>query len=250
MHPRIRRLIGSTVGRLPVTVRGGAAKGARWTLFPWSSYWRGVHEPALQAAIGRLGEGDIRGWNCWDLGAHYGIYSVALALRVGPAGHVAAFEPNPESFARLERHRRMNRLTWLKTIPSAASDHTGHAELLTYGELDSTSTHLRYDGETAGANAAPIGIRTVRLDDLVQRGELRLPQFVKVDVEGHAHKALAGMSASLAAGRPSLIVAFHSPEEVAGVLGVLKPLGYRWEAIVPPPAGPATMIGGDYLFRP
>jgi len=49
------------------------------------------------------------------LGAHFGLYSVALALRVGPEGQVAAFEPNPVSFARLERHRRMNGLDRLKT---------------------------------------------------------------------------------------------------------------------------------------
>lgn len=62
-----------------------------------------------------LGGGNISGWNCWDLGAHFGLYSVALALRVGPEGQVAAFEPNPVSFARLERHRRMNGLDRLKT---------------------------------------------------------------------------------------------------------------------------------------
>lgn len=115
MHPRLRSLVGSTVGLLPVTIRRGAAQGTRWTLFPWSSYWRGTHEPEVQAAIMSLGGGDISGWNCWDLGAHFGLYSVALALRVGPEGQVAAFEPNPVSFARLERHRRMNGLDRLKT---------------------------------------------------------------------------------------------------------------------------------------
>ena len=48
-------------------------------------------------------------------GVHFGLYSAALALRVGHEGQVAAFEPNPVSFARLERHRRMNGLDRLKT---------------------------------------------------------------------------------------------------------------------------------------
>ncbi|MSU65186.1 MAG: hypothetical protein EXS38_03585 [Opitutus sp.] len=64
-----------------------------------------THEPAMQAVLLGLGGGDIRGWTCWDLGAHFGLYSVGLARRVGPAGQVAAFEPNPISFARLQRHR-------------------------------------------------------------------------------------------------------------------------------------------------
>jgi FkbM family methyltransferase len=197
-----------------------------------------------------LGNGDIRDWNCWDLGAHFGFYSVALAMRTGPGGQVAAFEPNPDSFARLERHRRMNRLGWLKTFQAAASDHSGSAKLLTYGDLGSTSTHLRYDDEAEGQNSAPIGIRTLRLDELVETGELRPPMFIKMDVEGHGHHALVGMRASLARSRPVLIVAFHSKAEVDGALGVLEPLGYRRTPIVAPDADPESLIGGDYLFTP
>jgi FkbM family methyltransferase len=249
MSPRLRGFLGSTVGLLPVRVRSGFAKGARWTLFPWTSYWRGAHEPMTQAAFEALGNGDIRGWSCWDLGAHYGIYSVGLALRAGPTGQVAAFEPNPESFARLERHRRMNRLTWLRTYEAAVSDASGSANLLTHGNLGSTSTHLRYGDETEDENSGPIGVRTIRLDDLVQSGELRAPQFVKVDVEGHGHKAVAGMRTALQASRPTLIIGFHSQEEVDGVLAVLGPLGYKWKAIVPP-TGPDSLVGGELLFTP
>src|SRR5436309_1838240 len=77
----------------PVRVHGGIADGARWTLFPWTSYWRGTHEPAMHQAL--LGLGAIGGWSCWDLGAHFGIYSIGLARRAGPTGQVAGFEPNP-----------------------------------------------------------------------------------------------------------------------------------------------------------
>jgi len=144
----------------------------------------------------------------------------------------------------------MNRLAWLATYEAAASDRAGTAQLLTYGQLDSTSTHLRYDDEDQLRGAAPIGVRALRLDELVKSGELRAPQFAKVDVEGHGHRAIEGMSACIAASRPTLIVGFHSTHEVAGVLAVLEPLGYRWAPVVPPPPGPPTMVGGDYLFSP
>ena len=91
----------------PDSFRGGR-RGAL-TLNPWSAYWRGTHEPSLQQAL--IGVGGVRSWNCWDLGAPFGIYSVGLARRVGPDGAVAAFEPNPGSYARLVRHQRMNRLS-------------------------------------------------------------------------------------------------------------------------------------------
>jgi FkbM family methyltransferase len=200
--------------------------------------------------LGELGYGDISGWSCWDLGAHFGIYSIALAVKAGPAGQVAAFEPNPNSFERLERHRRMNRLSWLKTYQAAASDHSGSAELLTYGAIASTDSHLRYEGETPCEASQPILIRCLRLDDLVDRGELRAPQFVKVDVEGHGHKALEGMKRSTAASRPVMMFAFHSQLEIDGVIGILEPLGYRWTQIGGIPSSTEPQVGNDYLFRP
>ncbi len=232
----------------PVRVRRGVAAGARWTLYPWSAYWRGTHEPALQQALIALG--DIRGWNCWDLGAHYGIYSIGLALRTGQEGAVAAFEPNPVSYARLEHHRRMNGLSNLKTFEAAVSDQAGSADLLTYGDLRSTTTHLAYENETVGAESRPLGVETLVLDELVAGGQLQPPRFIKVDVEGHAHKALAGAIRTLAAHRPILVVAFHSEQEVQGVMALLEPLGYEHSTILTESGSPDAVIGHDLLFMP
>jgi FkbM family methyltransferase len=219
-----------------------------WTAYPWTSYWRGLHEPDIQRVIASIGNGDISGWSCWDLGAHYGYYSVGLAMRVGPSGEVAAFEPNPESFLRLERHKRMNRLNWLKVFESAVSNDSGSALLLPGAVHDSTESHLRYEDEGPNNHGAEIPVRTVRLDELVKAGQLRPPNFVKIDVEGHGHKALDGMREMLARCKPIVLIALHSSFEVEGVLGILKPLGYTWEAVTTPSIHPESMSGGDYLF--
>lgn len=232
----------------PVTVRSGIAAGARWTLYPWSAYWRGTQEPAMHETLARFG--DIEGWSCWDLGAHYGIYSVGLARQVGPTGEVAAFEPNPVSYARLERHRRMNGLLTLKTFEAAVSDRAGTAELLTYGDLRSTTTHLAYENETGGAATQPVGVRSVVLDELVAGGQLRSPDFIKVDVEGHAHHALAGARRTLTSRLPILIVAFHSEAEVQAVFDLLTPLGYTHSAIGTNSGSNHAIIGHDLLFVP
>jgi len=232
----------------PVRVRRGIANGARWTIYPWTSYWRGTFEPALQAELSVLGDGNLRGWACWDLGAHFGLYSIGLARRVGPTGEVAAFEPNPVSFARLAHHQRMNRLPWLKLYRAAASDHSGQAEIFTYGNPHTTTTHLAYEGELHPPPAHALSVRTTRLDDLVAGGELRPPQFVKLDVEGHGHRAIAGMVNALRMTFPTLAVAFHSPEEIAGVLSVLNPLGYQCREIPPAPHDCGVRVGADYLF--
>ena len=238
-----RVLIRTRLAWLPFKVRRGVAQGAWWSLYPWTSYWRGTHEPAVQAEL--LALGDIRGWSCWDLGAHYGFYSVGLARRVGATGEVAAFEPNPLSFRRLTYHKKLNRLPQLKLFPLAVSDRSQSTELYTYGELESTTTHLRYQDETAQAACKPIMIQSVRLDELVADGRLRLPDLVKIDVEGHAHRAIEGMTESLARKRPVLIVAFHGDPETAGVRKILAQWGYRSS-----PIGDTSQDApvGDFLF--
>ncbi len=233
------------LGLIPVHVQKGVARGARWSLYPWTSYWRGTHEPAVQQAFESLGE--LEGWHCWDLGAHYGLYSIALARRVGAAGSVAAFEPNPLSFRRLTYHRKLNRLNNLRLFCAAVSDQVGAAEFYTYGKLESTTTHLPYAGETRSAACAAITVPLVQLDKLVEQGQLRAPDLVKIDVEGHGHKALAGAARSIAAHRPIIFVAFHGNPEATEIRALLDPLGYTETPIG---SSEENSTGGDFIFRP
>lgn len=211
------------VASLPVRVRSGLAKGARWTMLPHSAYWRGRFELDVDAAVRRLG--DLRGQACWDIGAHFGIYTVGLAMAVGPTGQVAGFEPDPVAFAKCGRHVTMNRLAWVRLFQAAVSNTDGRAEMLKYGDFGTTTNHLRYPGEQGvGADVFPIA--TVALDSLVGRGEIRPPRFVKIDVEGHGVEALRGGFNTIRDRLPWIVMAFHSPDEYAGTRELLSPLGY------------------------
>ena len=230
---------------IPVRVRHGLPKGARWTLYPWSSYWRGSYEPWISNAI--LSLGDLTGKSCWDLGAHFGYYSIGLACKVGPTGTVASFEPFPSSFARLERHRQMNNLAWMKALPLAASYEHGLVDFFCDTSQGDTGVHIAYDGETKTDLTPVIQITTTRLDDLVERNEICLPDFIKIDVEGHGHHALAGAINSIKRKRPVIIMGFHSDHEVSGTFSLLKPFGYSWKALQPDPHG--QFVGCDYLLQ-
>ena len=104
----------------------------------------------------------------------------------------------------------------------------------------------------AAAGSASHRVAIVRADDLVAAGTLRPPHFIKIDVEGHAHRALLGMQATLSAHRPILIIGCHSPQEADGMLAVLGPLGYGWREIGADAGvkNPPLRSGGDYWFEP
>lgn len=244
----LRRLLArSPLARLPVRVRCGIAAGARWSLFPNSAYWRGTHEPLVQARLAALC--DWRGRSAWDLGAHYGLFAIGLARRVGPSGHVAAFEPLPANFARLRLHALRNDLPWLRLFPFAVSDQPAKLAFVLPHSLESTTGHLPYDGETITPSAPTLQVPAVRLDDLVAAGALEPPHFIKLDVEGHGHRALQGAAETLRRHRPLISAGLHSDHELQGLADLLRPLGYRHEPLTPDlPA--ALTVGGDYLWIP
>jgi FkbM family methyltransferase len=210
---------------LPVRVRRGLATGARWTLLPFSGLWRYGGEQDIVAAVSMLG--DIKGASCWDLGAHVGIHTVGLAMQVGPEGQVAAFEPDPVSFRRLTRHVRMNRLSNVRLFNAAVSDQASRADLIVVDGTGSMTSHLPCDEESVGVNTPRITVETVRADALVERGELLRPDFIKVDVQGHGARALAGARVSIEKKRPLILFSNHSKGEADGTRRLLQPLGYE-----------------------
>jgi FkbM family methyltransferase len=228
MTPELRKKLSqfvaaSPLNKWPVRVRAGLAKGARWTLLPYSSYWRGKTEMDVEAAI-KL-HGTVEGASCWDLGSHYGIYAVGMAMAVGPRGRVAAFEPDPISFAKVRCHVEMNHLTWCRVFNAACSDHAGRETLIIGTSAGEPKSHLHYEDEAVPAEGT-VTVETVVLDELVRQGTIAKPDFVKVDVEGHGAKALAGAMETIRACRPTLVMSCHSIWEWQDTEKLLAGLGY------------------------
>jgi len=237
---------------LPVPVLRGPVRGCWWTLYPYSSYWRtGGHEPCVDHALGVVG--DLRGKTVWDCGAHFGIYSLRFSRQVQDTGQVAAFEPDPVSFARLQKHLRMNRCRNVVAVPAAASDTPGSMQMVVTGALGSTTSHLPYPGEHVTAATRTQTIRRVLADDLVDEGRIRDADLIKLDVEGHGGEALRGAARSIARSRPVVLAAMHSPQEVEAVRDALEPAGYGIEAVglstITRIAWADCKLGGPYLLR-
>lgn len=248
MSPLLQKLkegVGSMIVRTGlcnrvIQVRRGPLRGNKWTFYPRTSYWRGTHEPDLVRCIGALP--NLKHGTAWDLGAHYGYYSILLARKTGPTGRVHAFEPNPISFRKLSLHAELNAMPWLHVHQAATGSVAGETCMFSYNGGDDTATHMAYNGENTNQAPHSWNVKTLRLDDEVLTGRIRPPIFIKMDVEGHGHHALSGSRSTIAAHMPMIVAGLHSKEESAGIDELLIPLGYRRKTLE---GNPAVYVSGQ-----
>jgi len=227
---------------VPVRILTGYLKGARWTLWPYSSYWRREYEPDIQASLTR--HPPSRGASAWDIGSHFGFYSLWFARAVGIMGEVAAFEPDPYSFRRLSRHIELNPRLPIHAFNTAAGDQNGSRQLIRNRGAGAPTSHFPYPREHP-ADADCVPVQVVRLDTFATRQNLRQPSIVKIDVEGHAAEVLRGAEAIIRTSRPRFLVSIHSPAECEGVRQALAPHEYQPYAL-----GAGERLGwDDSVFR-
>ena len=180
---------------------------------------RGLHEMQVQEALRRcLPEGGT----FVDVGAHIGFMSLCAARIVGPEGNVVAIEPVPENSAAVRRNAELNGFGHIRVIEAAASSRAGEAELITVS--DTLWTRLDHVGDhPLAVGRSPV--RTVALDDLVEAGDVAVPDVVKIDVEGAELEVLAGMRGLLAQRRTTVICEMHDTN--LGFTELMTELGYR-----------------------
>ncbi len=243
-----RALAMSPFAYVPTRVREGPAKGAKWTLAPFSYNWRAGGERDLRVGLAKLPHPD--GAVCWDFGAHFGIATVGMAMQVGPRGQVVAFEPDPVAFRRLSYHVRINRLAHVRLYQAAVSATAGTSSLITTHGMGSSMSHFQYEDEALRPDTKTLAVTTVSPDDLVRRSEIRLPDLIKVDVQGHGAQALQGSIESIRAKRPIIIFSSHSQWELEGTRSLLEPIGYRVESLDGEPVGWAHLADESGILLP
>lgn len=139
----------------------------------------------------------------YDVGANVGCYTLLGQRRVGDTGQVVAFEPVPTNLAILRRHLELNEARNVEVIPAAVGDYDGDARF--------TLGHSRSTGRLASSGQTTV--RMVTIDAIVSEGQLRLPNVIKIDVEGAAGGCFAGAYRTLAATRPTIFLAVHDANE-------------------------------------
>jgi FkbM family methyltransferase len=135
-----------------------------------------------------------------DVGAGIGIYTVPLALKVGPNGHVYAFEALRANFELLERNIELNGLTNVTAVHGVVTNSTG---TLTIPHFSSRPGGLGGIGNYSLASKSneQTTVRSYALDEFFLNHDVTKINLMKIDVEGSEVMAIKGMKSFFSAGR-------------------------------------------------
>lgn len=168
-----------------------------------------------------------------DVGANIGVLMLLGARRVGPRGAVIALEPNPDVFRRLEAHVRDNGLGHVRLRRSALGDSAGVRTLSVPPTGNTGAGTLGVLPPRHGGYVLASYEVEVEVGDEALAGAPDAPMFIKIDVEGHEPHVLRGLTRTIEARRPAVLIEIN-PAALAGhgctpadVLGPMIARGYR-----------------------
>jgi len=124
----------------------------------------------------------------YDIGAHFGFYTLLLSKLVGENGKVYAFEPNPELLPSLKRTISSSKN--IELIPVALSEENGSVKLFVPEDASMASLGDWTNGIAGNVHQVECEMR--RLDDLTEEKKMPVPNFIKCDVEGAELSVFAG----------------------------------------------------------
>lgn len=180
--------------------------------------WLGSYEYEKQQLIGKTVQ---PGTVAFDIGAHVGFYTLLFSELVGPKGQVFAFEPHPGNLEYLKRHLSINQVSNVQVVEGAVSDASGRV-LFKQGP-NSSMGHVSDSGD--------FEVEQYSLDALVIEGNLPVPHYMKIDIEGAEYKALNGARRILQQFHPVIFLATHGAQVHQDCCQFLLDLGYELTAI-------------------
>jgi len=209
-HRLIDRLAGKPKREAWAEVEGGRLLVSLDDYVGRSAFYVGDLDRKVSAVVDRF----VRpGDTVLDIGANIGLVSLRLAQRVGPAGVVHAFEPNPSVASRLTAALQASSVSNVQLHECALG-------------AENATLKLSVPDGNAGAASLLSGqgfdVPVKRLDDF----NLGAIAFVKIDVEGFEDQVLHGFSRTLTTEPPKVIL-FEQNDNTGGSIPILKQAGYQ-----------------------
>jgi FkbM family methyltransferase len=138
------------------------------------------------AMFGTIKPGDV----IWDVGANVGYYTVKFAEATGNEGFVHGFEPMPETFKILKKTISGYKNIGLSCCALGRSD----SSLSMSNDLVAGSpTNKILLGDPQMLDGDTVAVKVRSGDSLIGSEELKIPNFIKIDVEGYESDAIKGM---------------------------------------------------------
>ena len=173
----------------------------------------------------------------FDVGAHYGYFSLLASHLCGDGGQVHSFEPTPSTMEVLRRNTHGHGRIHVQQL--AVYNQDGTLPLTDYGtKWGAFNTvgrgRLKENQRATVKRAVTHEVQAVSLDSYIARSGV-LPDFIKVDAEGAEPWILAGMDRTLREVRPMITlevgdVDLKKPSESRMLLESVLSRGYdAWE---------------------
>lgn len=135
-----------------------------------------------------------------DIGANIGETTMAFSKLAGETGKVFSFEPDPQTFGRLQKHLELNACA--NVIPVNKGLGREEAEFfLEEGEHNSGGNRI-----APGKQAQGKKIAVTTLDRFLEAHDVAKVDFVKIDVEGYEYNVLLGAVKTIDQHRPSFFI--------------------------------------------
>jgi FkbM family methyltransferase len=158
-----------------------------------------------------------------DVGAHIGSFSIMVARS---AYKVLAFEPEPNNYQMLKKNMELNHLENMSIFEMAVSGISGYQDIYTCQGGSSADYSLYKRGIT---NIKTGRIRTISIEDIIEREDLPRIDFLKLDCEGAEHDILRNISFETAAKIMGIAMETHGvpPDFSIDIPFRLKELGFE-----------------------
>ena len=194
-------------------VMSGPLRGSRWVVgASVHGCWIGWYEKEKAWAFSEAVTEDAV---VWDIGANVGYYTLIAARKVATS-RVLAIEPLRSNVAFLRRHLELNRLTHVRVLEAAVSDHDGE-------EMFEEAQH-NSQGRLGAVGS--LRVQVFSFDGLLRQAGLPGPTLIKMDIEGGEYDALRGGISVLREYRPTIFLATHGLEIHRKCCELLRELQY------------------------
>ena len=166
-----------------------------------------------------------------DIGAHIGLYTIAMGKIVKDSGKIYSFEPTPATFKVLQKNIHLNEMSNIvRPLNKAVSDTEG---MTTFYISDTDVCNANSLASNFNNKGTGINVILTSIDKLVETEKLSFIDIIKIDAEGAEYSVLKGSEKTLRKFRPKIILGLH-PKSIENfgdslilIYDFISKLGYK-----------------------